>query len=65
MRTKEIKENSVTKPIYPQGTFTCPICKKEFEADDNTRFIISGGYTCSWKCFSNEVKKRGDMKNKR
>ena len=31
---------------------------KEFEANGDTRYIISGGYTCSWKCFLNEVKRR-------
>ena len=47
-----------TKLIYPQGILACPVCGKEFEANDDTRYIISGGYTCSWKCFLNEAKKR-------
>ena len=44
--------------IYPEGTLICPICNKEFEANEDTRYIISGGYTCSWKCFLKEMKKR-------
>lgn len=44
--------------VYPQGTFVCSVCGKEFVANDNTRYIINGGYTCSWKCFLNESKKR-------
>ena len=50
--------------IYPQGTHTCPVCNKEFEANDDTRYIISGGYTCSWKCFLKEAKEREIEKKK-
>ena len=58
------KDNNRTDSTYPQGISTCPICGKEFKATDNTRFIICGGYTCSWKCFSNEIKKREAAKKK-
>lgn len=44
--------------IYPKGTFICSVCGKEFEADGDTRYIISGGYTCGWKCFLKEAKER-------
>lgn len=37
---------------------TCPVCGKEFKPTADTCYIISGGYTCSWKCFLNEVKRR-------
>lgn len=50
--------------IYPQGMFTCSVCNKEFKADDNTRFIVAGGYTCSLKCFLDEVKRREAIKVK-
>ena len=53
-----MKERNKFQSVYPQGTFTCPICGKEFEANNDTRYIIGGGYTCSWKCFLNESKKR-------
>ena len=43
---------------YPQGTFICSVCGKEFEAHDDTRYIIAGGYTCTWKCFLQEAKRR-------
>ena len=36
----------------------CPVCGKEFKATPDTCYIISGRYTCSWKCFLNEVKRR-------
>lgn len=48
---------------YPQGSFICPVCGKEFKANNDTRYIIKGGYTCSWKCFLTESKKRSDKKN--
>lgn len=51
-------ENNKSKNIYPQGMFVCPICGKEFEANDDTRYIIGGGYTCSWRCFLTEHRKR-------
>lgn len=50
--------------IYPQGSLTCSVCNKEFKADDDTRYIIKGGYTCSWKCFLTESKRRSDEKKK-
>lgn len=40
------------------GILTCPVCDKEFKPTADTCYIISGGYTCSWKCFLNEVKRR-------
>ena len=44
--------------FFPQGTYTCSVCNKEFVADDDTRYIIAGGYTCSWKCFLKEAKEQ-------
>ena len=43
------------KLMYPQGKLICTVCNEEFEANDNTRYIIYKGYTCSWECFFNEV----------
>ena len=37
---------------------TCPVCGKEFKVNNDTKYIIAGGYTCSWKCFLKEAKKR-------
>lgn len=50
--------------MYPQGTLICSVCGKEFKADDTTRFIIAGGYTCNLKCFLDEVKRREAIKAK-
>lgn len=34
----------------------CPICGKEFEITEDTKYIAGGDCTCSWKCFQKEVK---------
>ena len=36
----------------------CPVCGKEFKVGEDTHYIISGGYTCGWKCFLDEMKRR-------
>lgn len=33
----------------------CPVCGKEFKVSDDTKYIVAGGYTCSWKCFLTKV----------
>lgn len=57
MRYKTMNANA-----YPQGSLICSVCGKEFKANDDTRYIIAGGYTCSWKCFLAEDKKRNANK---
>ncbi len=59
------KEDSIkSKSVYPQGWLVCSVCGEEFEANDDTRYIIAGGYVCSWKkCFLAECKKREEKKN--
>lgn len=52
--------NNKLKSIYPQGLFICSVCGKEFEANDDTRYIINNGYTCSWKCFFAESTKKSE-----
>lgn len=42
----------------------CPICGKKFEPNDDTKYIIAGGYTCDWECFLNETKRREAIKEK-
>ena len=59
-----MKDEIKLENIYPQGIYTCSVCRKEFQADDSTRFIISGGYTCSLKCFLDEVKRKEAIKAK-
>ena len=39
-------------------TLICTVCGTEFKPDDDTKYIIAGGYTCSWKCFLKEAKER-------
>ena len=46
-----------------QELLTCPVCGKEFKPNDDTKYIASGGYTCSWKCFLVVAKKNSEEKN--
>lgn len=32
-------------------TLTCPVCGKDFKVSEDTKYIATGGFTCSWKCF--------------
>ena len=50
------------KSLDPQGTLVCPICGKVFEANDDTKYIMNGGYVCEWKCFWKEVNRREAIK---
>lgn len=57
MRTKN-KTKVKTVPQSPPETLICTVCGKEFKVNDYTKYIINGGYTCSWKCFINEAKRK-------
>ena len=59
-----MKENNMSKQelLNPQGVLVCPVCGKEFKANDDTKYIAAGGYTCSWKCFLNETKRKSEEK---
>lgn len=57
MRTKS-KTKVKTEPQSSPETLICTVCGKEFKVNDYTKYIINGGYTCSWKCFLNEAKRR-------
>ena len=41
---------------------TCSVCGKEFQPNDDTKYIINGGYTCNWKCFLDEAKRKDEEK---
>lgn len=49
---------SISELLNSKGLLTCPVCQKEFKPNDDTNYIILGGYTCSPKCFFKEVKRR-------
>lgn len=49
--------------LKSKESLTCPVCGKEFKPSDDTKYIASGGYTCSWKCFSTVVKKISNEKS--
>ena len=57
MRTKS-KTKVETVSQSPSDLLICTVCGKEFKRSDYTKYIINGGYTCSWKCFINEAKRR-------
>lgn len=59
---KKVKNNNISKSVT-QELLTCPVCRKEFELNSDTKYIAAGGYTCSWECFLTVVKKQKD-KNK-
>ena len=64
MNNKSKKNNFEPKILRVEGKLICPVCNKEFKANGDTKYILSGAYTCSWKCFYNEVKKREEAKKK-
>jgi len=37
--------------------YICSVCEKQFVATEDDKYIINGGYTCSWKCFLQEFRK--------
>lgn len=42
----------------------CPVCGTIFEVTEDAKYFISGDYTCGWKCFLDEVKRRDANKEK-
>jgi hypothetical protein len=53
-----MKQYSISKLLNSQGLLVCPVCKKEFKPNDDTKYLITSGYTCGRKCFYEVVKKR-------
>nr|DAP06662.1 MAG TPA: protein of unknown function (DUF3330) [Caudoviricetes sp.] len=29
----------------------CPVCGKKFKFGERSKYIVAGGYVCSWECF--------------
>ena len=50
-------------PDPDEINLVCPVCGKEFKRNDDTRYIVSGGYTCSWNCFLKRVKTKREENN--
>ena len=59
-----MKNYVISELLNSDGLLTCPICKKEFKPNEDTNYIVTGGYTCSWKCFWTSVKIREKQKVK-
>ena len=69
MRTKtktkiESKKEIKTDTTSTDESLICTVCGNKFDPDDDTKYIIAGGYTCSWKCFLDETKRRDAEKKK-
>lgn len=58
------KAITTIEPTKPQDKLICTVCGKEFKITGDTKYIINGGYTCSWKCFSKEAKRRDAEREK-
>ena len=52
----------ISELLDSQGQLTCPVCNETFDPNDDTKYIISGGYACHWKCFLAESKRRDKEK---
>ncbi len=51
--------------LHPQGVLICPVCGKEFEADEDTMYIANGGYVCDWKkCFMKVAREKSEERKK-
>lgn len=59
-----MKSYSILELLNAKGFLTCPVCSKEFKPNNDTKYIVYGGYTCSWKCFLTRVKEQENKKNK-
>ena len=60
-----MKNYSISALLNSKGLLVCSVCGKEFEPNDDTKYIISDGYTCNWECFANEAKRQDAEKVKR
>ena len=59
VKTKdESKKETKTNITNSDESLICTICDKKFKPNDDTKYIARGGYTCSWKCFLDYVKRR-------
>lgn len=57
-----MKNYLISELLNPQGLLVCSVCGNEFKPNDETKYIINGGYTCSGKCFITESKRRNEEK---
>lgn len=42
---------TLDKDLILGQSYVCPACGKTFVATTEHRYIICGGFVCSWKCF--------------
>ena len=60
-----LKNYSISELVNSQGMLACSVCGQEFKPNKATKYIISGGYTCSWECFLKEAKRRDAQREER
>lgn len=60
-----MKNYLISEFLNPQGLLVCPVCGKEFKPNDDTQYIATGGFTCSWKCFMNDARRISAEKKER
>ncbi len=53
-----MRKKTISKTLDKPEKLVCPVCSKEFKVNGDTKYFIRGGYTCSWKCFLNEVRRQ-------
>ena len=53
-----MRKKTISKSLDQPTKLVCTVCNKEFKVSGDTKYFIRGGYTCSWKCFLNEVKRQ-------
>ena len=58
-----MKNYLISNFLNSEGRLICPICGKKFKPNDDTKYVIGGGFPCSWKCFWIELKRRNDKKD--
>ena len=54
---------SIPELLNEKGMLTCPVCGKEFKPNNDTKYIVRGGYTCSWQCFLTRLKERKEQED--
>lgn len=47
---------TLDKDLVKGQSYVCPVCGKTFVVTDEHKYVICGGFTCSWKCFLSATK---------
>ena len=47
---------TLDKDLVKGQSYVCPVCGKTFVATNEHKYVICGGFPCSWKCFLSATK---------